>query len=274
MKNLIPTRYDSLIDLGGSTKPWKVFAIIDDENVPIEKPYVVKLFSPSQAKQHPGIAKEFICNALANDFDLFVPTAGIINLNETTFLRTLSRREQYILKQKFDGNTFASELLNASLVNEQMRGLISIEETAMIYAFDCFILNIDRWGFRKKPNLMIYNGDAMLIDHELTFSFIDSESRKTLDQILKAINEKRLIYPFTNHLFFNLLRAYKGNKEILFDTFQEYLRSINLGELKRLIDKLQANDIDVGATELLFEYIRELKGNSKHFSNTLLNTIL
>jgi hypothetical protein len=63
LDKLIPTRYDGQVELGGSTKPWKVFAIIDS-NIQdnIEQPYVVKLFNQATLEQYPGIAKEFICN--------------------------------------------------------------------------------------------------------------------------------------------------------------------------------------------------------------------
>lgn len=270
----MPTRYIGPVEFGGSTKPWAIFSIVKGDVNSVERPYVVKLFSQSQVSQHPCIAKEFICNSLAIEFDLFAPEAGIVNLFESNFIKTLNKKELNILNGKFRGNTYASELLSAVLVNEQITNPFDIDQRAMIYAFDCLVINSDRWGMRKKPNLMIYNNDFMLIDHELSFPFMDSYDRASLDAILEHFHNGRLLYQFKNHLFYNSLKTYRGIKKNLFDTFQEYLKTINIEKLHHLIEELQMMDIDVRSENLLFEYIGEIKANSKFFSDVVLGTIL
>ena len=277
MDKLIPTRYDKQIDFGGSTKPWTVFAIKDSEigQNPTELPYVVKLFSPTIVEQHPCIAKEFICNLLATEFDLFVPTMGIINLHTPEFLKTLKRKERDILKQRYDGNTFASRLLTGALVTESSKDLSeNIQDRAMIYAFDCFIYNIDRWGVHKKANLMLFEEQFILIDHELSLPFIDGHNKSTLDLIFKNVENETIIYPYKNHLFYNSLRDYAGNKMVIFNTFHEYLNSLNVVRLRALLSELQNNSIYVGEYEMLFEYIRGIKSRSAKFCEALLSTIL
>jgi len=276
LDKLIPTRYNGPVEQGGSTKPWKVSAIIDSEfDNPTEQPYIVKLFSPSIVEQHPCIAKEFICNALATEFDLFVPDPGIINLNTPDFLKTLNKKDIGILNQRFKGETFASKLLDGPLVSKSLKDSPSnIEDKAMIYAFDSFILNIDRWGIHEKPNLIIRDERFMLIDHELSLSFMDQNNRRTLDLILNGINVNRPIFPYKNHLFFNSLKMYPDNKAHLFHTFQEYLMNLNINAIRILIDELESNHINSGFAYLLFEYLSEIKGLSGKFCETLLNTIL
>jgi len=278
LEKLLPTRYDGPVESGGSTNPWIVFAILESEiDEPRELPYVVKLFSQSNVEQQPCIAKEFICNLLAKEFDLLVPESGIINLHTKFFLKTLKKRERQILEKKFDGNTYASVLMDGTLVTKGLtNSLNSIEEKATIFAFDCLILNSDRGGFRNKPNMLIYEEQFMLIDHELTFSFIDNYNKEGLKKLLYNIIEKRQVVPyqFQQHLFYESLKDYKGVKAGLFDTFNEYLSKLNINKLELLLKELERNEIYTGSSIFLMEYLREIKSNNEKFSECLYKSIL
>jgi len=82
---------------GGSTKPWRVVAISDEGGNRQEVAYVVKTFTATQVKQANNIAKEFICNALAAQFDLDVPEACLINLHDEDFKATLGEAALSVL---------------------------------------------------------------------------------------------------------------------------------------------------------------------------------
>jgi hypothetical protein len=278
LKKLFPTRYDDSVELGGSTKPWKVFAILESDKIsPKELPYVVKLFSLTSATQQPCIAKEFICNFLAKEFDLLVPQSGIINLHTQLFSSTLKKPQLEILKKKHVGATYASTLLDGTIVSENVQEAFSgLEEKATIFAFDCFILNSDRGGFRNKPNLLIFEEQFMLIDHELTLPFMDGLDKSGLNKLLNNIIEEKKIspYPYQEHLFYKSLKRYNGNKNNLFDTFGEYLSKLNLNKLELLINELKTHNIYTGSSDFLLEYIREVKSNSEKFCSSLYKLII
>jgi len=123
LKKIIPIRFDGYMQSGGSTKPWRVVAISDEGGNRQEVAYVVKTFTATQVKQANNIAKEFICNALAAQFDLDVPEACLINLHDEDFKATLGEAALSVLSIKHTGNTFASRLLaNATIINEEVRG--------------------------------------------------------------------------------------------------------------------------------------------------------
>lgn len=259
---------------GGSTKPWRVFALQVPVNGKPEVAYVVKLFSPTNATQQPCIAKEFIGNFLAKEFELFVPSAGLIDLNTVQFRSTLGKSEISILVQKHYGPTYASKLLDGPLMFGDLddNSIGNINEKALVYAFDALIFNTDRWGYRKKPNLIIHDDKFMLIDHELIMPFIDEGSGLS-DNIIYKIDNGSLFYEYKLHLFYNSLKEYNGNKNTIFDTFHEYLVSLNLNRLKSFVSELQENEIEVGSIEKLFEYLTAIKNRATKFCELLLISI-
>jgi hypothetical protein len=258
---------------GGSTKPWRVVAIPENVELPEELPYVVKLFTENNIKQGHSIAKEFICNYLAGQFDFDVPEACLINLHDENFVATLDEPILKNLLSKHQGVTYSSQLSNATLVNEQLKGTFSMQNCASLFAFDCLIFNVDRGGHHNKPNLLTDDDGFILIDHELTFNFIDDEDANAYAKVLDHFNENTWPNVYQNHLFFNLLKSYRGSKKNLFDTFEESLRVLNINDVQSHIDELENNDIAVGASDLLISYLRHLKQNSNKFRNILLGLI-
>lgn len=102
------------------------------------------------------IAKEFICNSLASQFDFDVPEACLINLHDEEFKSTLEKEPLKNLSTKYKGLTFSSRLTDASLINEQLKGpSYNIHDYASLFAFDCLVFNTDRGGYRNKPNLLV-----------------------------------------------------------------------------------------------------------------------
>ena len=275
MKYLLATRFDKKIDQGSSTKPWVVFAIErNDEFIQSPQPYVVKLFSKKNVIQQPCIAKEFICNILAKEFDLITPDSGIINLHDKKFAKTLNRTNRNELFSKHQGLTFASKLHDGFIVNPNIMVTEDYEMMARIYSFDCLVLNLDRGGQRNKPNLMICGEDFMLIDHELTFSFIDYNNKDTLDIILDNLNKLNFLHQFKSHLFYKNLINYKGDKENIFNTFIEYLKHININKINKVVEELRSNNISIKESHYLIEYLNAVKKDSEKFRLILIKSIL
>lgn len=274
MDKLIPIRFDGLLKTGGSTKPWVVFAIRDGEQQPDETPYVVKLFTADNVKQQPCIAKEFIGNHLAGEFDLQVPHAGIIDLGSEDFQATLDPDTLKILSGKHVGTTFASRLVDGTLVNDQLRNsFTNMIDLASIFAFDCLILNIDRGGIRNKPNLLMDDEGFILIDHELSLYLMDDRSGKAFHKVIGNFNKNTTEYLYEKHLFYPRLKNYKGNKKILFNSFEESLKQLNLYGLKELLYNLNKSGIDIGASNFLIDYLRILKQDPTKFCKILLGII-
>lgn len=274
MRKLIPVRFDGYMHSGGSTKPWKVVSITEGVPMGNETVYVVKIFTSNNISQAPSVAKEFICNALATEFDLSVPSAALINPFDESFVNTLSTLEREHLQDRHQGVTFACELLDVVLVNDALKSnIIHMSDIATLFAFDCLILNTDRGGYRNKPNLLQDDDGFILIDHELSLSFIDDEDKQAFNHIVSLFEQNTWHGVYEKHLFYPRLKSYKGPKKTLFDTFEEFLMNLNIGKIETLITELKENDIEVGATDYLIEYLRILKQQANKFKNILLGII-
>ncbi|MCF8453925.1 MAG: hypothetical protein K9G42_12020 [Pedobacter sp.] len=274
MKKIVPIRFERVVESGGSTKPWLVTAVQEGLEDPEEITYVVKLFSESNIIQGNNIGKEFFCNELAIQFDLDVPEAAFITLNDPNFRSTLKSEELETLSMRYEGGTFASRLAEGSLVNEQLReSPFTIHDCATLFAFDCLILNTDRGGFRNKPNLLMNDDGLILIDHELTFNFIDSADQDAYDRLISQLADNRWPEFYEKHIFYNKLKSYKGSKKALFDTFEESLRTLDLKKIQHCITDLEDRGISLGQSDLLIDYLRTLKQNSSKFRTILLGLI-
>lgn len=276
LKQITPVQFDGYMQSGGSTKPWKVFCISQPDDISgefIELPYVVKVFTENHIRQGFSIAKEFICNLLAIEFDLIVPKAYLVDLQEENFKETLNKDCKQDLSLKHKGLTFASRLLDLTIYNEQITvPSLNIADCALLFAFDCLILNTDRGGYRNKPNLLVDDDSFVLIDHELALYILDNPNSLALNNIIELMKTGNWVSFYEKHIFYKKLKRYR-NKAGLFDTFEESLRTLNIGKIKTLVAYLQYNGIDVGASEILFEYLRKLKKDAHQFSRILSSLI-
>jgi len=272
-KKITPIRFDGYMQSGGSTKPWRVVAIDTQLEDLKEVAYVVKTYTAKNITQGHSIAKEFICNALAGQFDLAVPTAYFIDLHDTDFISTLEQDTREVLSGKYNGVTFASELLDATIINEQLKGPFTITDCATLFAFDCLILNTDRGGWRNKPNLLVDDEGFILIDHELAFHIIDTPDSLPYYKVIEHLNNSSWINLYSKHIFYARLKTYRGSKKHLFDTFEQSLLTLDINYINRVISNLTANQIDIGSSAFLIEYLSGLKENTHRFINTLLSLI-
>lgn len=273
LRKLIPVQFDGYMQSGGSTKPWRVLALRENA-AQVPETFVVKLFTKNNVTRGHSIAKEFIGNALAREFDFEVPEACLIKLHSDDFMATLPDDALNVLKSKYNGATYASRLLDATLVNEQLeRPAFTMYDCASLFAFDCMILNVDRGGFHNKPNLLMDDSGFILIDHELSLNVIDTDNAKTLNKILADLESSRWGPMYSKHLFYNRLKSYRGNKRNLFDTFSETLVNLDIRKIETFIETLSLEGVDVGETDFLISYLRTLKQNCNKFCNLMLGLI-
>lgn len=98
-------------------------------------------------------------------------------------------------------------------------------DVATLFAFDCLILNTDR--NELKPNLLLKNRSVMAIDHERAFAYHAPHRSDCLSVAKSHLLRKRM----TKYL------KQKGPQ--LFDTFEWYLRNLDLSNWNRCLDELE-----------------------------------
>lgn len=275
LKILKPVRFDGLLDKGGSTKPWAVSCIdVDAENI-TEIPCALKLFPSSHVTNANCIGKEFLCNQLAIEFDLAVPEAYLIDAFDPDFYGTLEIDAQLDLATRFKGISFGSKLIDATILNPQVKSnSFDIYDCAMVFGFDCLILNQDRGGHRNKPNIMVNDEGLTLIDHELTFHFTDGNQDDAYNAVMGEFQNNGWFPTYRTHIFYQRLKSYRSaNKQNLFDTFEEYLGKLDINAIEVAVAQLEKCDIAVGQKDLLFQYLRILKKEAHKFCRILLSLI-
>lgn len=154
---------------GGGTRPWAVYV---REGIRGKlQPFVVKLFKASHLDQHPHLAAEVFGSVLAEVFELPHPEPALIKFSPA-FRATLDGPQQRQLAEVAPGLLFGCRLVESPFAYSRSLPLKKLEayEMETIYGFDNLMLNVDRRP--DKPNLLIPDQEAILIDHELAFSGI------------------------------------------------------------------------------------------------------
>lgn len=259
--------FNKVITKGGRTEPWVI--LVNAGNT--LKPYVVKLFKTELIQLRDSVANEVIGNVLAKEFNLPVPKAALIDLDEN-FLSTLRNQELLeILEDRDDRLKFGSELLegyfnfdyNAYNLND-VRKIIDIDA---VYAFDNLIRNADRNG-QLKPNILIKSTEAYLIDHELGFELREG--------IVDDMNNWKWDRRFCDyHIFSKFLKnsAPKIKREY-FHEFGEYLKYLNINNLMPYFNQLVNHGFSGNKHKLILDYLTKMKNNSSTFTNVMMSTIL
>lgn len=218
-----------------------------------------------------SVANEVIGNVLAKEFNLPVPQAALIDLDED-FVSTLRNPELIeILEERDYRLKFGSELLEgyfnfdskAYNLND-VRKIIDIDS---VYAFDNLIRNRDR-NAALKPNILIKSKEAYLIDHELGFEDIK-------EGIVSDMNKWEWDRRFCNyHIFYTFLKnsPHKIKKEY-FHEFGEYLKYLNINNLEPYFKQLVEYGFSGNKHKLITNYLTEMKQNSSNFTNVMLSTI-
>ncbi|MEI8007747.1 MAG: HipA family kinase [Bacteroidota bacterium] len=247
-----------IIEKGAHTKPWLIEVNTDHGPTP----YIVKIYTIAQNAARNSITAEVIGNVLARGFELKVPDAAIIHFPED-FRMFLNSECQVVLDLADERPKFGSEYL--SPVNEFTTEISKATferhiDLDTLYAFDNYIRNSDRG--ERKPNLLLHNKKAWLIDHEMAFDI----SEQTIDQFNNKIWEDKF---GRYHLSFRYLtKARKITKDHYFETFLEYLRLLNIGILNTYFDQLEAFGYDT-KRKLILDYLEHVKQNSSNFVTIL-----
>ena len=212
--------------VGGSTQPCLLLAT-EYNGTPVGS-YVVKIFKQRNLEQLNGTAKEVYANVLAKHFDIAVPDAALIHV-EQWLINDLKKLPAYANWDITEGVYFGTKYITGGIdYTEAVRHKIDIWEKENIFAFDALIRNVDRTS--RKTNLFLTNDATFLIDHELSLKFTDTfaEYLRRKDWAFLVANPKG-----GSHLFFNDLRDYHKKEGITFDQFAENLRTLKPEKLLR-----------------------------------------
>ena len=206
----------------GSTKPC-IMTVINDEGKLIGS-YVVKVFNQNTIQQSQATNKEVYGNVLAQAFDLDVPNAALIRVDQN-LITQLNSSPKYRNSQLIRGVYFGTKYIeNPMDYADSVK--IPNWELETVFAFDVLIRNVDRRT--KKPNLFFKDGNLFLIDHELSLN----TSQETF---LNLFEEREKYWVFIDnpntkqkHVFLDKLRELNRQNPVTFDTFDEYLRTLNV----------------------------------------------
>ncbi len=142
-----------------------------------------------------------------------------------------------------------------------------------VFAFDGFVMNIDRGGFRNKPNLLVDDERFILIDHEQIFPFANDNETYN-NTVIRNFEDGMSLYPFNKHLFFPFLKSLHDNeKNTTLDTFFEYLNYLNINALDEYASFLKSKNISVGNYPLLKKYMIAVKSKASVFRKILMDNI-
>lgn len=244
-----------------SNHPMEVWAFDKDSK---RSKYYVKSFRKSPINSFPT-AKEIICSEMALALDLPVPRYDIIEIDDSTLNCYYPENE---VRRFYKGYKFCSKKLDQyAIFNKNVSvGFLRDYEIASIFAFDVLMQNTDRGGFLDKPNLLINDDSLIMIDHELTLSFINDKQNKTdYENNIRA-------FPYYHHVLLNHIKSIK-EKSHIFDEFCEHLRMLNISNLNIVFDEMDKFNIEYGDRLDYFAYFDWCKKNIGIIKNLLLAMI-
>jgi len=249
-----------IIEKGAHTKPWLIEVGTNDGPTS----YIVKIYTVAQNITHNSVTAEVLGNVLAKEFDLKVPRAAIIHFPED-FRMYLNTECQMVLDLADERPKFGSEYLDPVFEYTPEMSQRTLErhiDLDTLYAFDNYIRNSDRG--ERKPNLILHNKSAWLIDHEMAFDITE----KTIIEFEKGKWDDKF---GRSHLSLRYLkRAGKNKKARYFETFSEYLRLLNISILHEYFDQLESFGYSTNKEQIL-SYLEHIKENSSNFVVILKN---
>lgn len=264
---LIATDFRGIVPKGGSTKPWVVEAI---DSTGATDLYVVKMFTPKQVRQQNAVAKEVFGNVLARAFELPVPDFALIRFDKT-FLSTLLGEFREIEQKSQQGLRFGSRFASGYVIFDDTLPTtnLDLQTMANVYAFDNLVRNLDRGGFRKKPNMLVRDGSFLLIDHEQIFPFADDPDHYN-DAPIQGFRQGKWAYPYEVHLFYPYLRNLPDDQKVkIFSTFVEQLNRFSPSIIEDWAQWLTENAQSVGNVELIVDYLTAVQSAPNAFAALL-----
>jgi len=252
----------------GSTKP-SIMTVAEIKTNGIVGKYVVKVFKNMETEK---TTKEFYGNLLAREFDFKVPDCALIFVS-SEIIEILKKNPIHQKSNLIAGYYYGSKLQEGRIENytETVDNPMELWEIENVFGFDALIFNNDRR--HEKPNLFFIEDEVFLIDHELAFNSRFFE--KSYQDLIKEKESYRKIIDYKHgaferkHLFLEILRKKNASESLYFDTFNEYLQTINPDCLNVLRPFLTNAGIDVDDIEVIKEYLREVKNNPSLLVNLL-----
>lgn len=252
--------YEKTIESGGRNKPW-VVTLQTDEGL---KPYVVKMFAERDIEQQNALCKEVYGAAYARELDLNTPDFCLVEFPDY-FAGTLSEDLKVLFRKKHHRYAFGSlyyEGASTYSPSQHFRDLSSYDIES-IYAFDVTIRNVDRRV--GKPNILFFEKQAYLIDHELSFSIKQGDNP---EQVLGT-------FPYQKHIFHNVLskRMKRGRNKPDFSSFMEifrYSRTDCIMECADVLKDLGYNTDDSLVIEL---YLKRLRSERNKLMQRLVGSL-
>lgn len=168
--------FERIIEKGGRNKPW----IISVETPVGLEPYVVKLFSEQDIQNQNAICREVYGATFARELDLNTPDFCLVEFTDH-FYDSLPVNLKEIYEEKHTRYAFGSYYLEGAPTYSPSLHYneLSDYEIESIYAFDIVVRNVDRRiGTPPKPNILLYEKEAYLIDHEHCFALTINDTPK------------------------------------------------------------------------------------------------
>jgi hypothetical protein len=253
--------FKGIIQKGGRTKPWIVLV---QTNNGLE-PYVVKLFEPGLINYKDSVANEVLGNVLASEFNLSVPKAALIDMDDD-FIDSIRNFEAIDVLHSTDTRIkFGSELLEGAFQFNHTTFDISeikkLVEIDTVFAFDNLIRNSDR--NRGRSNILIKRPTSYLIDHEMSFEITD----KSFDETYNYRWDTKF---YSQHIFIDYLKdSILRHKKEYFGEFEECLRTLNVKRLMPYYSQLTELGYSGAKHPLITDYLVKMKENSTNFVNIL-----
>ena len=256
------TSFNGIILKGGHSKPW-VVSVSTKNGL---KPFVVKLYRTIDITARNKMAAEIFGCLLAKEFDLQTPEPAIIEFTEE-FRMTLSKESEEILSLLDERAKFGTEYYEGSFLFAPQIPIDKASEiipTDTLYAFDYFICNRDRT--QRKPNLLIKEGQGVLIDHEMALEINE--------QTISNFNERKWDNRYKYHLFHSALKNnVPTEKNDYFNEFEFYLQSLNINKYDEIFQQLKELGFTDLKENLIKEYLTLVIRNPKKFITILKDSI-
>lgn len=268
MEIFLATDLLEILEKGGSTYPWMMK--LENPRTGEQGHYIVKMFTHKQITEQNAVAKEVYGNVLARAFGLPVPRAVLARFTPD-FLTTLSDEARNKNAEYHRGLRFATEHVeNVTLFGDQIpNSLINGLDLASLYAFDNLVWNLDRGGFRNKPNLLIGERDYVLIDHEQIFPFHNDPDQPN-DALITNFLKREWKYQYQQHLFYPYLK--KSKKALSNEPFSFFMKGLKEFDPEILSEKarfLQENGHPCGDVDGIIDYLCTVKNNPDIFLHIL-----
>lgn len=155
LEEVVATRYVTPLREGGSLP-----GIVEADDLGT---YVMKFTGAGQGRK--TLVAEVICGQLGRRLGLRVPELVTMQLDPVIGLGEPDQEVQELLKAS-GGLNLGMDFLPGSLGFDPLAYEVGAGEAGRIVWFDALINNVDRsW---RNPNLLVWHGDAWLIDHGAT----------------------------------------------------------------------------------------------------------